>query len=191
MIYVMSQKFFKKNIEEMAKYNDYFILHGENYAVTGNAGETTAIATKYNRCHSVGGFCPEVKLYGMLRKLKKDEEVNPDKLTKETKNFIKGKPFTVAINVALKALIAGGQDNPLNIFIVLPDLVYKYLSEKIIKRIKKVSGLEFGFIYNQEVLKDDMKRLKKLLSPEELKEIDKVTKKIEKKFDLKFSDDND
>lgn len=191
MIYVMSQKFFKKHIEKMAEYNDYFILDGENYAVTGNSGETTAIATKYSRCHAVGGFCPESKLYGMLRKLKKGEDVNPDKLEVATKKFLKDKAFTVAINVALKALIAGGYDHPLNIFIVLPNVVYKYLGEKIIKRIKKVSSLEFDFLYKQEALKENMKRLKTLLSSEQLKEIDKVTKYIEKKYELKFAEDDD
>ena len=191
MIYIMNQKFLKKNIEKMAEYNPYFILDGENFAVTGRSSKTTAIATKYNRAHSVGGFCPEVKLYGMLRKLKKGDEVNKDKLEKETKKFIKDKTFVVAVNVAFKALIASGTNSPLNIFIVLPNTVYKYLGKVIIKRMKKISGMEFEFIFTQDVLKEDMKRLKKLLGSDELKEIDKLTKKIEKKFDLKFTSDDD
>ena len=128
MIYVVNQKFFKKNIEKMAKYNPYFILDGENFAVTGRSNDTVAIATKFNRAHSVGGFCPEVKLYGMLRKLKRGEDINTDKFEKEVKNFIKDKSFIVAINVAFKALIAGGSSDPLNVFVVLPNIVYKYLS---------------------------------------------------------------
>lgn len=191
MIYVMNQKFLKKNIEKMAEYNQYFIIDGENFAVTGRSNDTVAIATKFNRSHSVGGFCPEVKLYGMLRKLKKDEEVNKDKLEKETKKFVKDKTFIVAVNVAFKALIANGTDRPLNIFVVLPNVVYKYLGETIIKRMKKIADAEFSFIFSQDVLKEDMKHLKKLLGSEELKEIDKITKKIEKKYDLKFSSDDD
>lgn len=189
MIYVMNQKFFKKNIEKMAKYNPYFVIDGENYAVTGNSD--TAIATKYNRCHAVGGFCPEVKLYNMLRKLKRDEPVNMDKLKVETKKFTKDKTFIIAINVALKALIAGGTDNPLNIFIVLPNVVYKYLNKKIIKKMIKVAGAEFEFIYPQSVLEDDMKVLRNLLGSDELKEIDRITKKVEKKYEIKFMEDDD
>ena len=120
MIYVMNQKFFKKNIEKMAKYNPYFIIDGENFAVTGRSNNKVAIATEFNRTHSVGGFCPEVKLYGMLRKLKKEEPVNQEKFENEIKKFLKDKSFIVAVNVAFKALIASGTDNPLNIFIVLP-----------------------------------------------------------------------
>ena len=191
MIYVMNQKFLKKNIEKMAEYNQYFIIDGENFAVTGRSSDKIAIATKFNRSHSVGGFCPEVKLYGMLRKLKKDEEVNKDKLEKETKKFIKDKTFVVAVNVAFKALIANGTDRPLNIFVVLPNVVYKYLGATIIKRMKKIAGTEFNFIFSQDVLKEDMKCLKRLLGSEELKEIDKITKKIEKKYDLKFTSDDD
>ena len=191
MIYVMNQKFFKKNIEKMAKYNPYFIIDGENFAVTGRSNDAVAIATKYNRCHSVGGFCPEVKLYGMLRKLKRDEQVNPEKLENEIKKFIKDKSFIVAINVAFKALIAGGSDNPLNIFIVLPNIVYKYLGKKIIKKMIKVADINFEFIRSQDTIEENMKILRNLLGSNELKEIDRLTKKIEKKYELKFMKDDD
>jgi hypothetical protein len=187
----MNQKFFKKKIEKMAEFNPYFILDGENFAVTGRSNDTVAIATKFNRAHSVGGFCPEVKLYGMLRKIKRGEEVNPEKLEKEIKKFIKDKSFIVAINVAFKALISSGQDNPMNIFIVLPNIVYKYLGKKIIKKMTKIADTDFEFIFSQEALEDDMKMLKDLLSPKEMKEIDYVSKKIEKKHELKFLQDDD
>ena len=187
----MNQKFFKKNIEKMAKYNPYFIIDGENFAVTGRSNDKVAIATKYSRTHSVGGFCPEVKLYGMLRKLKRGDEINPEKFANETKKFVKDKSFIVAVNVAFKALIAGGTDNPLNIFVVLPNIVYKYLGKKIIKKMIKVADTEFEFIYCQDDIDDNMKRLKTLLGSSELKEIDRLTKKIEKKYDLKFMKDDD
>ena len=191
MIYVMNQKFFKKNIEKMAKQNPYFVIDGENFAVTGRSNDTVAIATKYNRSHSVGGFCPEAKLYGMLRKLKREEQVNPEKLENETKKFLKDKSFLVAVNVAFKALIAGGTDNPLNIFIVLPNIVYKYLSKRIIKKMNKIADTDFEFIYSQDVLEDSIKKLRNLLGSDELKEIDRLTKKIEKKYELKFMQDDD
>ena len=191
MIYVMNQKFLKKNVEKMVKYNPYFIIDGENFAVTGRSGETEAIATKFTRAHSVGGFCPEVKLYNMLRKLKKEEKVSEEKLEAEIKKFTKEKSFIVAVNVAFKALIASGKDNPLNVFIVLPNLVYKYLSKRIIKKMKKLADSEFEFIFTQEDLEEDFKVLKKLLTPDNLKYIDKVTKKIEKKHELNFMKDDD
>ncbi len=192
MIYVMNQKFLKKNIEKMAKYNPYFIIDGENFAVTGKSSEKVAIATKYNRAHSVGGFCPEMSLYRLLKKMKKDENVSKEKFEKEVKKFIKDKCFIVAVNVAFKALVAGGTDNPLNVFVVLPNMVYKYLKKDIINKMKKLSEeAEFEFIYDQSVLEDDMKRLKRLLTPKELKTIDNISKHIEKKYELKFLGDDD
>ena len=191
MIYLMNQKFFKKNIEKMAKYNPYFVIDGENFAVTGKSNDKLAIATKYNRTHSVGGFCPEVKLYGMLRKMKREEQVNPEKFENETKKFLKDKSFIVAVNVAFKALIAGGTENPLNIFIVLPNIVYKYLGKKIVKKMIKLANTDFEFIYTQDALEDNMKALKNLMGSNELKYIDHLTKKIEKKYDLKFMQDDD
>ena len=184
----MNQKFFKKNIEKMAKYNPYFIIDGENYAVTLN---TISITSKYSRAHSVGGFCPEMKLYTMLKKKKKGAEYNLDKYEKEVKSFIKDKNFVVSTNVAFKALVAGGYNEPLNLFIVLPNLVYKYLGKKIVKRMIKIAGVDFDFIYTQEDLKEKMKMLNNLLDPKEMKEIDNVSKKIEKKYSLKFMRDND
>lgn len=191
MIYIMNQKFFKKNIEKMAKYNQYFIIDGENFAVTGRSNDTVAIATKFNRAHSVGGLCPEVKLWNMLRKMKKGEDVNPDKFANETKKFLKDKSFIAAANVVFKALIAGGVDNPLNIFVVLPNIVYKHLGKKIIKKMNKLLGVDFEVIRPQEMLEEDIKVLKNLLGSKELKEIDKVSKKIEKKFELSFMQDDD
>ena len=191
MIYVMNQKFLKKNIEKLAKYNEYFIIDGENFAVTQKKADRVAIATKFSRAHSVGGFCPEMKLYKMLQRKKDEEPVDEEKYDREVKKFLKDKTFVVAVNVAFKALIAGGVDHPLNIFIVLPNIVYKYLGKKIIKKMIKMASVDFEFIYDQEVLDNDLKRLKKLLGPKELKVFDDITKKIEKKHDLKFIKDDD
>ena len=191
MIYVMNQKFLKKNIEKMAKYNQYFIIDGENFAVTQKSADRTAIATKFSRAHSVGGFCPEMKLYKMLQKMKDEEPVVEEKYDREVKKFLKDKTFIVAVNVAFKALIAGGVDNPLNIFIVLPNIIYKYLGKRIIKRMVKLADVDFEFIFDQSTIDEDPKRLKKLLTPKELKEFDSITKKIEKKHDLKFMKDDD
>ena len=57
--------------------------------------------------------------------------------------------------------------------------------------MNKLADVDFEFIYTQDVLEDDMKRLKNLLGSDELKEIDRLTKKIEKKHDLKFDSDDD
>lgn len=191
MIYVMSQKFLSKYDVKMVKQNEYFILDGENYAVTGRSVNKVAVATKYNRSHSVGGFCPENRLYTMISKKKRGEEINKEKYKKEVKKFIKDKALTAAISTAFKALNATGYDQPLNIFIVLPNRVYDALSKKIIKRMEKLANVDFKFIFTQEDIKDDFKRLKKNLNRDQLKTIEKSTKRIEKKYKLKYMVDDD
>lgn len=194
MIYVMSQKFLNKHDVKMVKQNEYFILDGENYAVTGRSVNRVAIATKYNRSHSVGGFCPENRLYTMISKKKRGEDVNKEKYKKEVKKFIKDKTLVAAIAVAFKALIANGYDQPLNIFIVLPNRVYSTLSKKIIKRMEKLAEVDFKFIFTQDDIKDDIKRLKKNLNKGQLKQIEKAAKRIEKRYKLKYmitDDDED
>ena len=191
MIYLMSQKFLIKNIEKMVKYNDYFILDGENYYATGKSSNDVAIATKYNNSHSVGGFCPEVRLLNMLKKKKNGEDYNKEKLDKEIKKFISDKSFVASINVAFKSLVVGGANNPRNIFIVLPNVVYKYLARKYVKKMIKLAKVDFNFIFTQDDLKEDMKLLKNTLSNKQLKQIDEASKKIEKKYEISFKSDDD
>ena len=191
MIYVVSQKFLSKNDVKMVKPNPYFILDGENYAITGRSSNKVSIATKYNRSHSVGGFCPESRLYSMISKKKRGEEVSEEKYKKEVKKFIKDKTLVVAINIAFKALIAGGYDEPLNVFVVLPNRVYKALSKKMIKRMEKLADVEFKFIFSQEDIEDNFKKLKTLMNKDQMKAIDSASKRIEKKYELKFLEDDE
>lgn len=191
MIYVMSQKFFTKNIEKMAKYNEYFVLDGENYYATGRTADSVAIATKYSKSHSVGGLCPESRLYNMLKKKKNGEDINEEKLKKEIKKFFKDKSTIASFNVVFKTVVVGGANNPRNIFVVLPNIVYKFLGEKMIKKMKKLAKADFNFIFTQEDLKDDIKMLKETLTKDQMKYIDKISKRVEEKYQINFSSDDD
>ena len=191
MLYVMSQKFLTKNIEKMAKYNDYFIIDGENYYATGRNSNHTAIATKFSNAHSVGGLCPESRLYNMLKKKKNNEDFNEEKMKKEIKKFFSDKSFIASANTTFKAAVVGGADNPRNIFIVLPNVVYKYMGKKMIKKMIKLAKVDFNFIFSQEDLKEDMKILKNPLSGSEMKKLDEASKKVEKKHDILFNAKDD
>ena len=48
----------------------------------------------------------------------------------------------------------------------------------------KVADVDFEFIYSQNDIEDNLKKLRNLLGSDELKEIDSLSKKIEKKYDL-------
>lgn len=193
MIYVMSEKFFVKNAKKLAKPHDYFGLDGANYSVIAGTSNKEPIASRYNRFHSVGSFCPETRLYRYLRKMKNDEEYNQDRYEKEVREFLRDKSFISAVRTALMAEISN-YPYALNIFVVLPNLVWKYLGDEITERIKNISKMEFEFVYTQRDIKEKgTKILSAELDTTQLKEIDHRIRKIDKKYDLKFllGDDDD
>ena len=188
MIYVMNQKFLEKNIVKMSKYNQYIIIDGENWAITGRSSDDTSIATKYRMCHSVSGFTPEDRLYNYLIKKKKNQEINEYKYNRELEEFLEDKPFIASCDAVMKALVANGLNDSMNVFIVLPNIVYRYLGLTIAKRIHELLDVDFFCVFIQEDLKENgFKMLKTLLNSDQLREVDKASKRIEKKYKLKYS----
>ena len=191
MVYIMNQKFFVKHIVEMAKY-PYFAFDGENYGISSSkyGGDSGALASRYDRMYTLGSFTPEVRLFDMLKKMKKGEEINPRKYENEVDAFINDKAFIAACACAIKALTYSQER--MNIFVILPNIVYKYLGKTIQKKMIKLckKHVDFEFVYTQNVLEDDMKRLKNQLNDDQIKKIVKAVKRIEKKYDLE-QDPND
>lgn len=185
MIYVMSEKFFSKNVKKLVKHHAYFGLDGANYSVIAGSSYKEAVASKYNRFHSAGGFCPENRLYRFLKKKKDGEEVNEARLEKEIKEFLTDKSFIAAVRTAFMAENSKYPDT-LNIFVVLPNIVWKYLGKQIVKKMIKLSKMDFEFIFTQEDIEDNFKLLKRELTADQMKDLDKRVKKMEKKYDLKF-----
>lgn len=190
MIYVMSQKFFKKKIEKMAKRNPYFGLDGENWGVTGHRDDEEAIATKYNNVYSVGSFSPEARLFNYLKDLKKGRDVPEGKLRNEVDLFLKDKAFISSVNTAFKTLVATGTSETRNVFVILPNIVYKYLGKAIVKRMRKLGekgGLRFTCVYTQDKIDENKKCLDRLLTEDELEAVDRASKWIERHYDLRYS----
>lgn len=187
MIYVMSQKFFMKYVTRLAEPNPYFIIDGENYAVSGDPNKVR-IATKFNRAHSVGNFSPEQNLYQYLLKKERGDDINEDKFERRIHEYLTDKAFISSITQAFKALIAMGTRETLNIFVVLPNLVYKYLGNQIVLRMRRVAKLPFTCVFSQAELREDWRRLRKLLNEDQLRDVDIATKRIERQWDLKYSE---
>lgn len=193
MMYIMSQKFFKKNVEKLVAPNQYFLIDGENFGTTGNRSD--AVASKYANSYSLGGFCPERELYNILKKIKKDEDFSKKKFERELKEFLHSKDFIGAACASMKAQASYGVDSDMNIFIVIPNVVYKIIGEIMCKSIVKMAKVEdFKFIFTEDdIEKKGKKILKNTLKKKELKEILKSVKRLEKKHDLDYSgrDDDD
>lgn len=189
MIYVMSQKFLEKYIVRLAEPNPYFILDGENYSVTGT--DSRKVGSTYNNCHCVGSFTPETSLYNYLRKIQRGDDINEHTYARRIREFLSDIPFIASVCQAFKTLIALGCHDTLNVFVVLPNLVYKFLGGDIIQRMDRLGNLSFKCIYSQADLRKNWKLLNHLCTPDQLREIDQATKWIEKHYHLKYREDDD
>lgn len=186
MIYVMSQKFFMRYVARLAEPNPYFIIDGENYMVSGDSNKVR-ISTKFNRSHSVGNFSPEQSLYSYILKLQRGDDINEDKFDRRVREYLTDKAFISSVNSAYKALIALGTHETLNIFVVLPNLVYKYLGNQIVVRMRRLANLSFTCVYPQSELRENWRMLERLCNDRQLREIDEATKRIERHWDLQYS----
>lgn len=188
----MNQKYFKKHIEKLVSPNQYFIIDGENYGITDNR-DSDAISTKYSNSHCLGGFCPERRLYKLLKAKKAKENYNKKRFKAELEEFFESKDFIGAVCAASKAQATYGVDEDINIFVVLPNLVYKMMADAYVNAFHVIPKIkDFKFAFTQEDIESKGRKiLKKPLSKKRLKEVLKGIKKAEKKYKLKYDFDED
>lgn len=190
MIYIMSQKFLGKNIEKMAKRANYFIVDGENYGATGRVSSSEqAIATRFSNAKGIGGFCPEARVCEVLRKLYRGDNVNQNRVRRFTDDFLEDERFITAVVTALFAFIIGNKSNKhTNLFIVLPDFLYKTIGGEIIKRVEIISGIP-KIISNQKALKTDLSILDRSTAIKDIDKLEARCKKLEKKYESFYDED--
>ena len=191
MLYIISQKFWEKKCKKLVAYNDYLGIDGENYAITGRPSDETAICTKYSNMVSVGNFTPDMKLYTMLRKLKKNEPIDERKFRREVDYYIDDIGFIACVIKAIKALTSYGVESPINVFLILPNVVYKYMEKIIEMGINNYAKMDFEFVYNENDLKEDRDILERKLNKTQLKAIKKRCKALEKEHGIRYSDPYD
>jgi len=195
MVYLLSKKFFKKNVDRLVGPNRYLVIDGENEAVTSAVGDTDRISANYSNAIILGGFCPEAALFTQLKRKKKGEEYSDKKIKRYTEEYLKSRDFISAACLAMKAQAAYGDENDCNIFVVLPNIVAKYLSKVIKKRMLKIVKYEDGqqFIYTQKEVEDAGKKIfSKCASEKTLRKVLKGIGRAEEKYKLNdASKDND
>lgn len=187
MIFFVSQKYFKKHADELVAPRQYFIIDGENFGVTSSQSES--IANRYSNSHTLGGWCPERELFVLLKKKKNKEDYNKKKLERMTDEFLKSADFIGAVCASVKAQATYGVKEDINIFVVVPGVVYKMLGKKIKERVYKLIKAEGNpefFFLQDELKKDD---LKDGLKKKQLKAILEGVKKAEKKHKLDYTED--
>ncbi len=198
MVFILSKKFFKKNVDRIVGPKQYLVIDGENQAVTSAVGDTDRISANYSNTIILGGFCPESALFTQLRRKKKGEDYDEKKIKRYTKEYLKSRDFISAACLAMKAQAAYGDDNDCNIFVVVPNIVAKYLSKAIKKRMLKIVNYEDGqqFIYTQKEVEEAGKKIfSKAASEKTLRKVLKGIGRAEEKYKLndvsKDKDDDD
>lgn len=192
MIIVMSQKFWIKHAPKMAEPAEYVGVDGENIAITNRPSGAEAIATKYSHFVSLGSFTPEGRLHTMLKKLKKEEEVNMNRFRNEVSLYLEDKAFISCVIKTFKALYSCGFDAHLNVFVVLPNLVYRYLGKVIIEEMIDLADLPFRFVFSQEELKEfGYDKLELSLGKKRLKAIAERVEYLNRKHKIKYKNKDD
>lgn len=187
MVYLLSQKFWRKNVDRLVAPNRYIVVDGANQSVTGRVGDNENIAENYSNSIILGGFCPETELYTHLRRKKKGEDYSKKKIERYTKEFLKSRDFISAACIAMKAQAAYGDDEDCNVFVVLPGIVNKYLAKVMKKRMLRIIRYEGKqqFIYTQKDVEDIGKKIfDKTASRDTLREVLKGIRKAEKHYKL-------
>lgn len=192
MIVVMNQKFWEKKVTKLVEWAEYIGIDGENYGLIDRSSKSLAIASKYSHMASLGSYTPDGRLYTMLRKLKKGEEVNENRFLNEVEIYLEDKAFISCVIKTLRALYSCGFDTHLNVFVILPNLVYKYLGGRIIDRMVELADVDFQFIFSQEEIKAfGYDKLEIPMKRSMLKQIANSVERLEKKYKIKYKDRDD
>lgn len=193
MIVVMSRKFFEKKVKKLAGAADYIGIDGENAGMNVSSAKETAIATRYSRMVTSGGFTPaSSRMIDMLKKLNKDERINETRYKNEREAFLDDEVFTVSCIQAMKLLYSKGMGYHLNVFVILPNVVYKYLGEDIVSTMNKLANLDYRFVFSQKELKEfGFSVLEKELGKKRLREIEARVIKLERKHKVQYHDINE
>ena len=191
MIYVISRKYLDKHAAKLVAPNEYVFIDGENMGSNASNNEDP-ISQKYNKVIIRGGFCPERETISLFNKKNNGKDVSDKKIRRQLKELYKSRDFLASCIVAMKAQGIYGVDNDINVFICLPTLIYKFIGEEIAAIIQEMSKVDFKFVYTVKDLKSTKREiLEKKLKKKQLKEINKVVDKLEEKYNVQCSVDDD
>lgn len=192
MIVIMSQKFWTKHAPKLVEPADYIGVDGENFGLTNRSADSSAIATRYSHMVTMGSYTPEGRLLTILKKMKRGEEINPRRYRHEVELYLDDVSFIACVVKTFKALYSCGFDSHLNVFLILPNIIYRYLGDPIMKEMINLAGLDFRFIFNQEELKEfGYSKLSIPLGKKRLKEISDRVSVLERKYKIKYTKKKD
>lgn len=194
MIYICKKKTFEKMAKKILPDYEYFIIDGED---TGSSVSTATktISDTFSHCTADGNFTPPRKLTRVML----DEDVDdydPDKVEDMIIDYFDNKRVKLSMIKAIKTMFAlSSLPNKaipeINVFIVLPNKVYKAMGNRFLNEYKTMFKGIPQFIFMDEVLKDDKKVLGKRINKDDLNKISKRISELEDKLSKKDKDKKD
>ena len=92
----------------------------------------------------------------------------------------------------MKAQSVYGIDKDINVFVCLPTIIFKEIGQEMASIIQELAGVDFQFVYTEKSIKETKRKiLEESLKKKQLKEINKVVRKAEKKFQFRCKDEDD
>lgn len=123
----------------------------------------------------------------IFRKKKSGREYSEKKLKNQLKEFFKSPDFLEAAVFSMKAQGVYGVDHDINVYICLPNLVYKNIGKQVAQLIQSISKVDFTFVYTEDRIKDTKRQcLEKGLKKKQLQKINTRAKKLEDKLQIKI-----
>lgn len=203
MIFLVSEKTFVKNAKKILKARDYVIIDGSDSGSIDDDAMHTDISTTFNNVVVNGGFTPHHRLVDALKKdmkgrAKQETEAATTgnwRFSWATENmlsdFLKSDEFVGAALAAVKGFTlqtnssaSGNSSVQRNIFIVLPNRVYKLMRDIYAEHFHKLLGVDFQFVYTEEELMAKMKLLIKDLKRKKIDYLRERVVKVAKKHKL-------
>lgn len=188
MIFIISKKFLTEHPKRYLKAKDYTIIDG---ASDEEASGRKSLSAKFNRVVPIGDFYPGNRLVrGLLEKEKGTEanKISPRKLKEMKMDFLDDNDLIQAMLAVVKIQLCvaehDGTNVPLdkNVFIVLPQKLYKTLGKDIYKTMRDLfSNNGDSFIFFQSHLQEDPSLVEMKFKHKLAKAVSKELEKIEKK----------
>ena len=175
MIFLMSEKQWKKNKKKLVEPKDYIIMDATE--------DDDARMSAYTNVVTMDALNPPPKLVRLVSDDSNfdDDVISFDKVEKLEKEFFKGFMLKKAIMATVAGIIENGD---INIFIVMRNKAFKCYKNRMLNTFKKVIPVDFTFI---QIFSGDVsvskKELKKEFSYDEIMDLKKILKQREKELE--------
>lgn len=174
MIFIISEKDFKKNKKKLVIPKDYIFVDATE--------DDTGTMSAFTNVITMDALNPPSKLIKLASKEEGDIDdfIDYDKLEKLEKNYFK----SLRTKQSVMALVSGMVNRDINIFVIMRNKAYKYYAKRLAKLITSMFDVDFKFVAIFKGSYADMKKLMKSeLDKFQLAELDSELSKNEKKME--------